>query len=182
MSNTFQVFDTRDNGKDASLQYSTWSQMLNIAWNSFAERSLSGFRESHEKAMEELIAQCNKDEIIAVCYHNYAVSLIVKTHLMMHFSLTNKSNTMNKFLTRLKWAFTTQWKLNNDLLPSYWNALVENFADIVCGLINVFWFIYSLIGGLIYIPYKLIFRPIYVAIMNGPDIDKKIMEGNTSNE
>ena len=71
-----QTFDTRDNAEFAG-KYSR--SLDNVPWY-WSERSLSGFREPHEKAMARLVRSCKKDgqEVYAAFFHNYAVSVILK--------------------------------------------------------------------------------------------------------
>lgn len=76
---TFQIFDLRDGASHADHQGNSRKLAGNIPWY-WPERSLSGFRNSHEKAMRELLRECKKDgqTVHAAFLHNYAVSVILK--------------------------------------------------------------------------------------------------------
>lgn len=78
---SYPVFDTRDGAKDESMQLKTWGEKLpGLRWNEYCERSFSGCSPSHDSWMRELVKRARKagETIIGACYHNFAVSIIVR--------------------------------------------------------------------------------------------------------
>jgi hypothetical protein len=72
----YSTFDLRD-GAEYQGRYSR--SLVSVPWH-WPERSLSGFHDGHDKAMERLIMSCRKDkqDIHAAFFHNFAVSVILK--------------------------------------------------------------------------------------------------------
>ena len=76
------VYDKRDGAPSAHLQFKTWTEILGCAWNEYKERSCSGWPadSSHEREMRGLLAEAKRrgETVIAVAYHNCAVSIAVR--------------------------------------------------------------------------------------------------------